>query len=425
MITIRQPLSFSETGRKPTQEDSLFPPQPHTGDRIFILCDGMGGHNRGDIASSTVATTLGESLTGLFDNRQPINQSRFNRALTKAYDALELIPDAGSEPRPGTTLAALVINSRSALAAHIGDSRIYHIRPSLFDPQKKTSGILYRSDDHSIVGELIRSGQLTDDEARIHPRRNIITRAIQPRLQTRFEPTFRQITDIRSGDYFFLCTDGVLEQLTDSALAEILADGAMSDKEKIDAIKQICNRGTRDNFTAWLIPISAVEIPQRKKRITRGQLIGLAFLTAVIIMGIIGIASYYLYPNQSPDGAIPVNADTIPVPAATTTVDTIPLHNQAEPADSATASQPAQPAAPSVSADSMTHPQKTPDDTLRKQPATGQPQPTTQPETPQQPDSATGPAAADPPIHDNPRKTKPGEIPARKKDKPSAPQPLA
>lgn len=425
MITIRRPLFFSEIGRKPTQEDCLFPASPDIRDHLFILCDGMGGHNKGDVASSTVARTLGKSLSEYLRNRQAITPQRFNSALTEAYDALEKIPEAASEPRPGTTLAAIAINSRSILAAHIGDSRIYHIRPSLFDSAKGQSGILYRSEDHSIVGELVRAGQITDDEARTHPRRNIITRAIQPRLQNRFEPTFRKITDLRSGDYLFLCTDGIIEQLSDSALAGILADTTLSDTEKIDAIKKICDNRTRDNYTACLIPISAVEIPARKKRVSLRQLIILAFLTALAVMASLGIASRYFCQNKPDESGNPLRTDSAATPADTAAIDTIRLQTPIETTDTTPDPQPGQPATPAV-ADPVPMQSDTHADTAANRPteALQEPnQPAKTTETVEKPDSVrTQPPSVVPP---KPDRTKPATVPPRKKEKTTRPQPLA
>ncbi len=426
MITIRRPLFFSEIGRKPTQEDCLFPTSPDISDHLFILCDGMGGHNKGDVASSTVARTLEKSLSEFLRNRQAITPRRFNSALTEADDALEKIPEATSEPRPGTTLAAIAINSRSILAAHIGDSRIYHIRPSIFDPAKGQSGILYRSEDHSIVGELVRTGQITDDEARTHPRRNIITRAIQPGLQNRFEPTFRKITDIRSGDYLFLCTDGIIEQLSDSELAGILADTTLSDTEKIYAIKKICDNGTRDNYTACLIPISAVEIPARKKRVTLRQLIILAFLTALAVMASLGIAFHYFCQNQPEESGNTLKTDSAATPADTAAIDTIRLLTPIiTTTDSTPDPQTGQPAPPAETdhVPIQTAIQADTSATRHTETHSEPNQPAKTTETAEMPDSLQAPPPSV--VPPKPDRTKPAIVPTRRKEKTTRPQPLA
>ena len=149
MIKIRQPLSFSEIGRKDNQEDSLFPTDAGTETRVFVLCDGMGGHEMGEVASGIVASTLGNYLLLFAD----INKIAFEEALDDAYNALDQMPDNFAR-KPGTTLTCLCLNEDSYLVAHIGDSRIYHVRPSLFNPQTGRGGIIYQSSDHSLVNDL-------------------------------------------------------------------------------------------------------------------------------------------------------------------------------------------------------------------------------------------------------------------------------
>lgn len=310
MIQLRQPHYFSFIGSKDNQEDYLYPQTPGADDSVFILCDGMGGHERGEVASSTVAEALGHELS---QRDRRVDPDTFNRALAKAYDALDNIDCADSDRKPGTTLTCLCFNDKSYLAAHIGDSRIYHIRPSSL--AAGGNPIVYRSEDHSLVNDLVKAGQITPEEARHHPRRNVITRAMQPRLENRFPATIHQSADVLAGDYFFLCSDGVLEQLSDETLCHILASSEFDDAEKIDAIKAECNKGTRDNYTACLIPVETglppVKAPKSGKS-SPSYTIPLAILIAIIIVAGAGIAAYYLgYLNGS--NALPATApvDTV------------------------------------------------------------------------------------------------------------------
>ncbi|MDE6770907.1 MAG: protein phosphatase 2C domain-containing protein, partial [Muribaculaceae bacterium] len=151
MISIRQPLCFSEIGKKDNQEDFLFPSLADIHTRIFILCDGMGGHDNGEVASKTAATALGNYLFSY----HPVTPEIFEAGLSEAYDTLDNI-DTNSAKKPGTTMTCLCLNDDSYLVAHIGDSRIYHIRPSLYNPSTKRGGILYQSSDHSLVNDLLK-----------------------------------------------------------------------------------------------------------------------------------------------------------------------------------------------------------------------------------------------------------------------------
>ena len=258
MITIRKPLSFTEIGRKDNQEDYLYPSMASKDTRVFIMCDGMGGHDKGEVASMTAANALGDYLTSY----REITIDRFNLGLATAYDALDEI-DTHSSKKPGTTLTCLCLNDDSYLVAHIGDSRIYHIRPSLFDAEKGRTGMLYQSSDHSLVNDLLKAGEITEEEARDFPQKNIITRAMQPHLERRYKADVFMFDDIEGGDYFFLCSDGVLERLSNEELCRILAEKKLSDEEKLAQIKAICDGNTRDNYTCWLVPVDKVNIAQR------------------------------------------------------------------------------------------------------------------------------------------------------------------
>lgn len=313
MITIRKPLSFCRIGRKSNQEDYIYPENLSSSDRVFILCDGMGGHERGEIAARIVAETMGKELSATARRGTMIDPPVFCRSLGAAYDELDRLPVDDPKRKPGTTLTCLCLNGQSYLAAHIGDSRIYHLRPSLFNNASSESGIIYRSEDHSLVQHLVRTRQITEEEARTHPRRNVITRAMQPQLATRFNATVLESDDIRPGDYFFLCSDGVLEQLTDRRLCEIISEPGLSDAEKLDAILAECNRGTNDNHTCILIPVEEVTgvrpIRSASTSSRRKYIIPLVALIIIALIAIFGIVNYYFDIFGTKKAAPPV-ADT-------------------------------------------------------------------------------------------------------------------
>lgn len=242
-------MSFSEIGKKENQEDRLYPSSgasPST--RTFILCDGMGGHARGEVAAEVVSVTLGGKLDE--DHSADVSVAKFETALSGCYKALDEKLPGDDNRRPGTTLTCLRIGSNGVLAAHIGDSRIYQVRPG--------AGIMFRTEDHSLVNELVRAGQITEAEARVHPRRNVITRAMMPGTSNPPKADVAILTDVRAGDFFFICCDGVLEKLQEDRLIKILSNSATTDEAKLSAIKAICDTGTRDNYTAWLIPVADV-----------------------------------------------------------------------------------------------------------------------------------------------------------------------
>lgn len=258
IITIRQPQCFSEIGARDNQEDYLWPlPQDaDSASRVFLMCDGMGGHDHGEVASRTAATALGTYLATHQAADGVLTKQMFEQALAYAYDQLDLVDD-GSKKKMGTTMTCVALHRGGALVAHIGDSRVYHIRPSLAT-ESGHSGIIYQSADHSLVNELLRAGELTEEEAANFPQKNVITRAMQPHLERRYKADVYNIADVQAGDYFFLCSDGVLEQLTNDTLGDILKDSRLTDEGKLCAIRGVCEGKTRDNHTCWLIPIDKV-----------------------------------------------------------------------------------------------------------------------------------------------------------------------
>lgn len=253
-IKVGKPESFSEIGQKDNQEDSLYPlPESlkiHLNLPLFLVCDGVGGLDKGEVASSTVC----EAFSNYFINYglpQNIDEAEpfFKKALSYAYDQLNLKDEALDGPKMGTTLTFTFITGNHCLAAHIGDSRIYWIRPSDMNPLR------FRSNDHSLVNYLLSQGEITPEEALHHPKKNVILKAMQPNLLQRHEAEIHQLNDLRPGDYLFLCSDGVLENLSDENLCQIL-HSSKSDKDKMEEIRKIC-QGSYDNYTAILVPIIA------------------------------------------------------------------------------------------------------------------------------------------------------------------------
>ncbi len=253
IIQISKPLCFSAIGQKPNQEDALFPPQGEAtaASRVFMVCDGMGGHEHGEVASACVAETIGR-----FTANQPLTttaemKKAFEQGLQQAYDHLDELDKGKTERKMGTTLTFLAICSDGVLVAHIGDSRVYQLRPG--------EGVVFQTRDHSLVNELIAAGELNEAEAKTFPQRNVITRAVQPHQDYPAKAAFNVLDDIRKGDLFFLCCDGVLEQLDNGDLADILLD-CEPVEERLAAVEKACmERGTRDNNTAYLIEVAEVE----------------------------------------------------------------------------------------------------------------------------------------------------------------------
>lgn len=257
-ITIHQPLYIFEIGQRANQEDSLYPAgeKATSEDRLFVLCDGMGGHEHGEVASQTVCKALGNWFSDNMAPSQPLTDNQLLAAIEYAYNALDT-KDNGGIKKMGTTLTLLYIHARGITAAHIGDSRIYHIRPQSSSPSGRLGGaILYQSRDHSLVFDLYQAGEITYEEIATFPQKNIITRAMQPGEENRMRPDIVHITDVQPGDYFYMCSDGMLEQMTNEELAAFLSSDISDEEKRSQLIKATANN--KDNHSAWLIHIKDV-----------------------------------------------------------------------------------------------------------------------------------------------------------------------
>lgn len=242
-MTIRKPVGLCEKGRRVNNEDSMYPTldEGTVEERLFIVCDGVGGAAKGNVASKIAC----ETFSNLFQKATISDPHFVESALKKVEDRFqEYTENNPNATGMGTTLTLLHFHNNGATVAHIGDSRIYQIREGQ---------ILYRSEDHSYVQDLVKSGIISPEQARTHPKRNVITRAIQGNLHRTQADTY-MIQDIQAGDYFFLCSDGILESITDNQLCMLLTE-PMDNKQKIKQIDKLCATQSRDNYTCYLIEI--------------------------------------------------------------------------------------------------------------------------------------------------------------------------
>ncbi|MDE6551367.1 MAG: protein phosphatase 2C domain-containing protein [Muribaculaceae bacterium] len=252
IIDIDSIYSFHQLGNRENQEDSRYPnfDHPSNDNAAFAVCDGVGGCDKGEVASSTVCNRIGEILS-THKNTDSFDDNNFQHVLNHAYKSLDKVSDSSNKGM-GTTLTFLAFHSRGAMAAHIGDSRIYQIRPG--------EGIIFRSEDHSLVNALLRSGNISPDSIKDHPKGNVITRCMsaQDGVRERDDASVVNLKDIAPGDYFLLCTDGVTGKVDEEELIELYnSDKTDEDKCKYLAAKCI---DSADNNTAIQIHVGLVTI---------------------------------------------------------------------------------------------------------------------------------------------------------------------
>lgn len=248
--------NLQELGQRTNQEDSLFPAlgKSTSDDRLFVLCDGMGGHEKGEVASATVCETLSRVILSAWHPGEVLSDELFLQALSAAYDALDA-KDNGEERKMGTTLIFLCLHASGATVAHIGDSRIYQLRPA---SKNSPARIVFRTQDHSLVNDLVKIGEITEEEAKHHPQKNVITRAMQPCQEHRAKADIAHLTDILPGDYFYMCSDGMLEEASDENILNIITKPNATDEQKLEMLRNVTEEN-KDNHTAHLIHIDKVE----------------------------------------------------------------------------------------------------------------------------------------------------------------------
>ena len=248
-----------DSSGRPHQEDCIYPAEGRLSDsdRTFILCDGMGGHDAGEVASASVCDAMGRAAAHSSPSGDGIfTQSDFEEALNAAFLALDE-KDTHAAKKMGTTLTFLRLHEGGAFIAHIGDSRVYHIRPG---KTGKETVILHETSDHSLVNELIKAGELTRESARKSVQKNVITRALQPNPISRPKADIYETPDIRPGDYFYLCSDGMLEQPdmeNGTSLKNIFSRKGGAPADKVNILRSVTAHN-KDNHSAIVIHIEDV-----------------------------------------------------------------------------------------------------------------------------------------------------------------------
>jgi protein phosphatase len=256
-ITLERPFAISEKGGRQNNEDSIFPLSElvNSGQRLFIVCDGVGGAEKGEIASALACESF-QTFFSTFIDGDP-TEELINKAVQYTETRFdEYIANHPEATGMATTLTMTYIGETGIITAHIGDSRIYQFRKG----EK-----IYQTEDHSLVNSLVKLGQITEEEAIDHPQKHIITRAIQGSdYPTQAEVT--RLTDIHSGDYLFMCTDGVTDCIKNDTLSRIFSTSGTTEHIK-NSIVEFCSGKARDNYSFYILPIQNVQNSSGYKQI--------------------------------------------------------------------------------------------------------------------------------------------------------------
>jgi protein phosphatase len=238
LLRVAEHWSGTDTGlQRRANEDSLLVRSP-----LFVVADGMGGAQAGEVASRVAVDTFNGGLT---DSSDP--EGSLAAQVTQANARInELSHQRPEHAGMGTTITALYVGEQEVSVAHVGDSRAYCLRDG---------ELLRLTDDHSLVDELIRQGRLTPEEAEAHPQRSVITRALGP--ESTVEVDVRSIRG-RPGDVYLLCSDGLTTMTGEDVLLDVLTTHPRL-RDAGEALISAANAaGGKDNITVVLARLEEV-----------------------------------------------------------------------------------------------------------------------------------------------------------------------
>src|SRR3954466_10563836 len=256
MLRVAEEFHKTDPGRQRRgNEDAVYSRAP-----LFVVADGMGGAQAGEVASGLAVETLGRGLPDGGGPPQELLAKRGAEANSAIYD---LSKSDAKRAGMGTTLTAIYVGEDEAAIAHVGDSRAYLLR----------NGELARlTEDHSLVAELPRPGKLTAEEASDHPQKSIITRALGPEP---FVDVDRQTLALRDGDVILICSDGLTSMISEDDVARVLAAGGSLPEIGERLIDEANAAGGRDNITVVLFRVEDVDggsaAPAREQDTTAGH----------------------------------------------------------------------------------------------------------------------------------------------------------
>jgi protein phosphatase len=240
VIRVAEHVARTDTGRqRATNEDAYLERSP-----VFVVADGMGGAQAGEVASRLAVAHFARDLVG---EDGEAARERLVRAAQDANAEIFALSEADSRRAGmGTTLTAAYVGASEVFIAHVGDSRAYRWR----------AGELERiTEDHSLVEELLRQGRLTVEEAEEHPQRSIITRALGPEPDVEID-TFA--VGARDGDVYLLCSDGLTSMVSEAAIADVLSRAPDLARAADELVAAALAAGGRDNVTVVLVRLEDV-----------------------------------------------------------------------------------------------------------------------------------------------------------------------
>lgn len=247
-LKINPPIGVTDKGIRPQNEDSIYPMLNHADEEttVFVVCDGVGGSEKGEVASKLAANFWGESLSmmGQLPYDADFYEHLFAKLKEEFVNTEEAQPDCAGM---GTTLVFANLQADGVHVGWVGDSRIIQVR---------NGKIIFKSRDHSFVMKLVEEGEITEDEAVFHPQKNIILRSVSASdLNSTIE--LELITDVQPGDKFLLCSDGITDQMEWSFLEKLFVE-TNSLNDVYGYLERFAKEFSRDNYSLYLFEIGDI-----------------------------------------------------------------------------------------------------------------------------------------------------------------------
>ncbi|MEI6613360.1 MAG: Stp1/IreP family PP2C-type Ser/Thr phosphatase [Chrysiogenales bacterium] len=253
---------------------------------LFIVADGMGGHQAGDVASTLASETFSNTYKSLRNKNAAIMES-MEMAIRKANDVVFEKAAADIEKRGmGTTFSAMIIADMKAFIVHVGDSRVYLIRKSKI--KKITT-------DHSFVEKLVEEGRISPEEARDHPQKNVLYMSLGAREN--LTPEILNAIILENGDALIMCSDGLSNMVTDETLMKIVMDDYP--EAAANALVKLANiNGGADNITLQIVRIGSLETLEKTKpiRVVKSSKKIFGAISLLILLLILS-ALWYVFKN--------------------------------------------------------------------------------------------------------------------------------
>lgn len=258
-------------------EDSLTVLPP-----LFAVADGMGGHEAGEVASEITINTLNDLAP----------QSADAEALARAVVAANLnvikAPSQGvGREGMGTTLTAAILEKERLVIAQVGDSRAYLLH---------NGSLQQLTRDHSLMADMIEAGQLTEAEARVHPNRSVITRAIgsDPHMQ----PDLYEL-NVETGDRLLLCSDGICGMIEDHEIASIMRQAPSAQSCADQLVEAALAAGGFDNATAVVVDVEGFKAVREKKQARKSKALAIGVIGCLLAALACAVFAGYYYVNNS------------------------------------------------------------------------------------------------------------------------------